>query len=149
MSVAVSDRKQTEELSKVVARRVGDLLRLPQDTSIPVPNSDWTVGETGAHLAFAMDLCARIAAGEALTYSDGTREGIAAANTESLGGLTERNGAALAGMIESSSTLYSRAGPLPEGTMRSTPAGPMPVDSLVIRADAPDDARRADGQGAP
>lgn len=132
MSVAVSNRKQTEELSKVVARRVGDLLRPLNDTSIPVPNSDWTVGETGAHLAFTKDLMARIAAGESLTYSDGTREGLAAANMETLGGFTERNGAVLAGMIESSVDAFFRAaGTLPAGTMKNTPAGTMPVDTFA------------------
>lgn len=132
MESAVSTRRRTEELSKVMSRRIGDLLRPLADTSIPVPNSEWTVGEHGAHLAFAKDLFARIAAGERLTYSDGTREGLAAANMESLGGLTERNGAALAGMIESSVDAFFRAlEPLPEGTTRNTPIGPMPVDTMA------------------
>ncbi|HEX2148692.1 MAG TPA: sterol-binding protein [Actinomycetota bacterium] len=129
MSVAVSNRRQTGELAKIVARRIGDLIRPLADTSMPVPKSEWTVGETAAHLAFAKDLMARMVAGEALTYSDGTREGLAAANMESLGGLTERNGAVLAGMIESGVDAFFRtADLLPSGSRRNSPLGPLPVD---------------------
>lgn len=131
MTVAVSNRRQTQERAVVIARRIGDLLRPLQDTSMPVPKTEWTVGETGAHLAFTKDLMARWVMGETLAYSDGTREGLAAANMESLGGFTERNGAALAGMIESSVEAYFRtAGTLPEGSLRTSPLGQLPVDVL-------------------
>lgn len=129
MTMAVLDQRQTHEMAMAVARRVGDLIRSLQDTSTPVPGTRWTVGETAAHLAFAKDLMARMAAGEALTYSDGSREGLAAANVESLGGFTERNGAVLAGMIQSSVEAFCRAaGKLPSGTLRSSPLGPLPVE---------------------
>lgn len=129
MTVAASDLRQTQEMAMAVARRVGDLIRPLQDTSTPVPGTQWTVGETAAHLAFAKDLMARMVAGEALTYSDGSREGLAAANFESLGGFTERNGAVLAGMIQSSVEAFCRtAGSLPPGTRRNSPLGPLPVE---------------------
>jgi hypothetical protein len=129
MTVTTPTRRQAKERAVVIAGRIGDLLRPLQDTSKPVPNTQWTIGETGAHLAFAKDLMARMVMGEALTYSDGTREGLAAANMESLGGFTERNGAALAEMIEASVDAFFRtAEALPEGSRRASPLGPLPVE---------------------
>lgn len=129
MTVAVSNRRQTHEMAKVMAGRIGDLIRPLADTSIPVPRSEWTVGEHAAHLAFAKDLMARMVAGEPITYSDGTREGLAAANMESLGGITDRNGATLAGMIEAGVEAFCRtADLLPDGSRRNSPLGPLPID---------------------
>ena len=129
MTVAVANRRQAQERAKIVAQRIGDLIRPLQDTAVPVPRSEWTVGEHAAHLAFAKDLMARMVAGEALTYSDGTREGLAAANMESLGGITERNGAVLAGMIDAGVEAFFRtADLLPAGSRRNSPLGPLTVE---------------------
>lgn len=129
MTVAVANRRQAQERAKIVAQRIGDLIRPLNDTAVPVPRSEWTVGEHAAHLAFAKDLMARMVAGEALTYSDGTREGLAAANMESLGGITERNGAVLAGMIDAGVEAFFRtADHLPAGSRRNSPLGPLPVE---------------------
>lgn len=129
MTVAVANLRQAQERAKTVTQRIGDLIRPLQDTAVAVPRSEWTVGEHAAHLAFAKDLMARMVAGEPLTYSDGTREGLAAANMESLGGITERNGAVLAGMIEAGVEAFFRtAEELPPGTRRNSPLGPLPVE---------------------
>jgi hypothetical protein len=135
MTVAVSNRRQTQQLALAMAHRVGDLIRPLQDTSMPVPKTAWTVGETAAHLAFTKDLLARNMAGENLSYSDGSREGLAAINMETLGGFTERNGAVLAGMIESSVEAMVRAADsLPPETVRRTPIGLLPVDTICSYA---------------
>ncbi|CAN5850351.1 hypothetical protein BH23ACT12_BH23ACT12_05900 [soil metagenome] len=129
MTAAVTNPRRSPEMARIMARKVGDLVRPLQDTSKPVPKTQWTVGETAAHLAITKDLMARMVAGEALTYSDGTREGLADANFESLGGFTERNGAVLAGMIESSVDAFcATAEVLPPGTQCASPLGPLPVE---------------------
>lgn len=129
MTVAVANRRLAQERAKIVAQRIGDLIRPLQDTAVPVPRSEWTVGEHAAHLAFAKDLMARMVAGEPITYSDGSRESLAAANLESLGGITERNGAVLAGMIEAGVEAFFRtADLLPAGSIRNSPPGPLPVE---------------------
>ena len=132
MSVAVANRRQTQELARTMAGRVGGLIRPLRDTSTPVPKTEWTVGEHAAHLAIAKDLMARMLAGEPLTYADGTREGLAQANFESLIGYTERDGAVLADRIESAVDAFCRkAETLPPNAVRNSPVGPMPVDTFT------------------
>lgn len=105
------------------------LIRPLADTATPVPRSDWTVGETAAHLAFAKGLMARMVAGEPVAYSDGTREGLAQKNMESLIGFPERNGAVLAEMIEESVAEYCiKAESRPAGTVVNGPLGAMPLE---------------------
>lgn len=113
-----------------MAVRVGDLLRdLGDRTDVAVPNSQWSVGEMAAHLAFAKELMARMAAGEQIAYADGTREGLAEANFESLAAFPERNGGSLAGRIETSVDEFCRTiDELDPQSSRPTPLGPMPVD---------------------
>lgn len=131
MSVAVSNR-QTQELAKAMAHRVAGLIRPLKDTGTPVPRSEWTVGEHAAHLAYAKDLMTRMLSGEMLTHGDGTREGFAQANLESLIGYTERNGAVLGDRIESAVEAFCRkAETLPPSATRNSPAGPMSVDTYT------------------
>lgn len=132
MTATVTDRRQTQELARTMAGRVAGLVRPLEDTSTRVPKSLWTVGEHAAHLAYTKDLMARMLAGEPLTFGDGTREGFARANMESLAGFPERNGAVLAGMIESSVEAFCRtAAGLPAGALVNSPVGRIPVDTFT------------------
>lgn len=133
MSSAVSDPAQVRQLARTMAGRVAGLLRpLADQTAIPVPNSQWTVGEHGAHLAFTKDLMARMVAGEPLTYADATREALAAKNLEVLGGFGERNGQVLAGLIEAAVDRFcSTAEVLPGDRVVGGPIGPIDVDTFT------------------
>lgn len=120
-------------LAKEMARRIAGMIRpLGANTAIPVPRSDWTVGEHAAHLAYAKDFMARCLAGESLRHGDGTREGLAAANLELLIGYTERNGAILADRLESAvDTFYRRASSMPPHATATSPVGMLPVDTYA------------------
>lgn len=132
MSQTVSGRRQTQELAKVMAGRVGNLIRPLQDTGTMVPKTEWTVGEHAAHLAYLKELMARMLAGEPLTYGDGTREGFARQNMETLIGFTERNGAVLADRIESAVEAFcQKAAALPASASANSPLGPMPVETFT------------------
>ncbi|HVL51659.1 MAG TPA: DinB family protein [Actinomycetota bacterium] len=132
MSQTVSGGKQTQELARTMAGRVAGLVRPLKDTTTMVPRSDWTVGEHAAHLAFTKDLMTRMVAGEELAYGDGTRQGLARTNMETLVGYRERNGAVLAERIESAVDAFCReAAALPAGTVRNGPLGPMPVETFT------------------
>ncbi|MFE0508809.1 maleylpyruvate isomerase family mycothiol-dependent enzyme [Streptomyces sp. NPDC058964] len=84
-------------------RETGDdiagLLRGAPDTAIPVPRSEWTLGEAAAHLALANELMADLAAGRRRPYGDGTPQSLAAANEESLAAFAERRAEPLAAVI--------------------------------------------------
>lgn len=123
---------QTGPLAQEMAGRVAELLRPLPDTGVPVPNSEWTVGEHGAHLAFTKDLMVRMLGGEPLTYADPTREAFAQKNLETLIGFSEREGAALAEMITSSvDAFWSKAQTLPGTEVVNGPLGPITVDTFT------------------
>ncbi|MDT0466143.1 maleylpyruvate isomerase family mycothiol-dependent enzyme [Streptomyces gibsoniae] len=82
------------------AADIAGLLRTAADTTAPVPDSEWTVGEAAAHLAVANELMADLAAGRERPYGDGTPQSLAAANARSLAAFEERGAEPLAAMIE-------------------------------------------------
>ncbi|MFF4038042.1 maleylpyruvate isomerase family mycothiol-dependent enzyme [Streptomyces sp. NPDC001816] len=109
------------------AEDIAALLRGVPDTTVPVPGSEWTVGEAAAHLALANELMADLAAGRERPYGDGTPQSLAAANEESLAVFEERRAEPLATMIAEQAEAFldamtrtSAQDPAP-----TTPLGPM------------------------
>ncbi|MEE1748218.1 maleylpyruvate isomerase family mycothiol-dependent enzyme [Streptomyces sp. JV184] len=84
---------------RATAEEIAAVLRGVADTSVPVPGSQWTVGEAAAHLAQANELMADLAAGRERGYGDGTPQSLAAANERALAAFGERAAEPLAGMI--------------------------------------------------
>ncbi|GAA3484484.1 maleylpyruvate isomerase family mycothiol-dependent enzyme [Streptomyces yanii] len=87
------------EAIRDTAEEIAALLRGRTDTSVPVPGSEWTLGEVAAHLAQANELMAEVAAGHERSYGDGTPQSLAAANERALAGFEERGADPLAAMI--------------------------------------------------
>lgn len=98
----ISDRDPAEEMlrtgqmAREVIGEIAGMLRDLPNTDIPVPRSEWTVGEHGAHLAFTNIGFGMFAMGLEYPYADGTRAGFAEANEGSLYGFSERGGPELA-----------------------------------------------------
>ncbi|GAA3809332.1 hypothetical protein GCM10022403_049190 [Streptomyces coacervatus] len=91
-----------EGLARAIRDTAGDiatLLKGASDTTVPVPDSEWTVGEAAAHLALANELMADLAAGHQRPYGDGTPQSLAAANAQALATFGERGAQPLASMI--------------------------------------------------
>ncbi|MFF8785165.1 maleylpyruvate isomerase family mycothiol-dependent enzyme [Streptomyces sp. NPDC015125] len=121
-------------LGAAIRETAGDiaaLLRPGTDMRLPVPGSEWTVGEAAAHLAQANELMADIAAGHARSYGDGTPQSLATANEQALAAFDERRAEPLAAMIVAQADAYLKAWDegAPEGTV-VTPLGPMGPDVL-------------------
>jgi uncharacterized protein (TIGR03083 family) len=91
------------------AEDIAALLRGRTDTSVPVPGSEWTLGEAAAHLAQANELMAEVAAGHERGYGDGTPQSLAAANERALAGFEERGADPLAAMIVAQAAAFLRA----------------------------------------
>ncbi|MGH3311499.1 MAG: maleylpyruvate isomerase family mycothiol-dependent enzyme [Streptomyces sp.] len=108
------------------AEEIATLLRGVADTSLPVPRSEWTVGEAAAHLAQANELMADLAAGNERSYGDGTPQSLATANERALAQFDEREAEPLARMIteQAGAFLKAAAQPAAQGTL-VTPMGPM------------------------
>jgi len=123
-----------EGLARAIRETAGDiatLLESASDTTVPVPDSQWTLGEAAAHLALANELMADLAAGHERPYGDGTPQSLAAANAQALDAFAERGAQPLASMITEQADLFldavdraasdeSTAGPA-----LVTPLGPM------------------------
>ena len=114
------------------AEEIAALLRGGADTGLPVPGSEWSVGEAAAHLAQANELMADIAAGHARSHGDGTPQSLAAANERALAAFGERGAEPLAAMIvDAGRRLSEGAGARARRTEPSlTPLGPMDPDVL-------------------
>ncbi|MFD3421971.1 maleylpyruvate isomerase family mycothiol-dependent enzyme [Streptomyces decoyicus] len=113
------------------AEEIAALLRGCADTGLPVPGSEWNVGEAAAHLAQANELMADIAAGHARSYGDGTPQSLAAANERALAAFDERGAEPLAAMIVAQAEAYLKAMDerATDGTV-ATPLGPMDPEVL-------------------
>lgn len=85
------------------------MLRGTTDTSVPVPRSEWTLGQAAAHLAQANELMADLAAGQERSYGDGTPQSLAEANERALAGFEERDADPLAEMIVTQADAYLAA----------------------------------------
>ncbi|MFJ9867718.1 maleylpyruvate isomerase family mycothiol-dependent enzyme [Streptomyces sp. NPDC101165] len=109
------------------AEDIAALLRGVPDTAVPVPGSEWTVGEAAAHLALANELMADLAAGRERPYGDGTPQSLAAANEESLAVFGERRAEPLATMIAEQAEVFLDAltRTPAEDPAPTTPLGPM------------------------
>ncbi|MFB7558224.1 maleylpyruvate isomerase family mycothiol-dependent enzyme [Streptomyces brevispora] len=111
---------------RATAEEIAALLRDAPDTGLPVPRSEWTVGEAAAHLAQANELMADVAAGRPRDYGDGTPQGLAAANERALAAFGERAGAPLAAMIVAQADAFLDAvAEYPVDETLMTPMGPM------------------------
>ncbi|KOV64094.1 sterol-binding protein [Streptomyces sp. MMG1121] len=109
------------------AEDIAALLRSASDTALPVPGSEWTVGEAAAHLALANELMADLAAGRQRPYGDGTPQSLAAANARSLTTFKERRAEPLAQVItdQAEAFLDAMSRTVPDGPAPATPLGPM------------------------
>ncbi|MET8586045.1 maleylpyruvate isomerase family mycothiol-dependent enzyme [Streptomyces collinus] len=119
-----------EGLGQAIRGTAGDiaaLLRGARDTAVPVPGSEWTVGEAAAHLALANELMADLAGGKERPYGDGTPQSLAGANERSLADFTERRAEPLATMIteQAEAFLDVMARPAAEGVEGGTPTSPL------------------------
>ncbi|MFE1884623.1 maleylpyruvate isomerase family mycothiol-dependent enzyme [Streptomyces diastatochromogenes] len=116
-----------EDLGQAIrgtAEDIAALLRGVPDTAVPVPGSEWSVGEAAAHLALANELMADLASGRERPYGDGTPQSLAAANAESLAGFGERRAEPLATMIAEQADVFLDA-VARTGTAGRTPTTPM------------------------
>ncbi|MFI1466326.1 maleylpyruvate isomerase family mycothiol-dependent enzyme [Streptomyces wuyuanensis] len=122
------------------AAEIAALLSGAADTGIPVPGSEWTLGEAAAHLAQANELMADIAAGRERRHGDGTPQSLAAANALALAGFAERGAGPLAAMIVEQAEAFLGAvaardaredrEPAVPGEPLHTPLGPMDLATL-------------------
>lgn len=123
--------ERNTEAAREVVLKVADMLDGLSDTSIPVPRSEWNVGEQGAHIAFANIGFGMFAMGLDYPYSDGTQAGLAEENEISLVGFPERDGTALAEHLRTA--VENFIGAVKAGDpdqLVSTPLGKMPRGTL-------------------
>ncbi|MGY6026589.1 maleylpyruvate isomerase family mycothiol-dependent enzyme [Streptomyces spinosirectus] len=123
-----------EGLARAIRETAGDIATLlhgVSDTTVAVPDSQWTVGEAAAHLALANELMADLAAGQARPYGDGTPQSLAAANAQTLATFRERGAEPLASMIAEQADAFLHAVDRQAGDESAagpalvTPLGPM------------------------
>ena len=135
MGVLVVDRAASREALLEVSKELAEMIRPLGDTAVPVPHSDWTVGEAANHVATAGQLFVDLANGVPRVHGDVTKEGLAAANAEWLARDPERRADRLADVIVSSTQAFldvveSR----PPGQPVVTPAGKMDMETFVSYA---------------
>lgn len=122
---------QNTEAARVVVNRMADMLDGLAETEIPVPRSEWSVGEHGAHIAFTNIGFGMFAMGLEYLHGDGTRAGLAEANDVALIGFPERDGTALAHHLRTAVETFIgavRAAPADEEV--PSPLGWMPRGTL-------------------
>ncbi|MDQ4148477.1 MAG: DinB family protein [Actinomycetota bacterium] len=123
---------RTGEVARDVVEEIAGMLEALPDTNIPVPRSEWTVGEHGAHLAFANIGFGMFAMGLEYPYGDGTKAGLSEANDAALYGFPERGGPELAQHLVTATDNF-----LAQLQVRSpddecpSPLGRMPLRTLV------------------
>src|SRR5437899_361284 len=132
MGAMVASLIEVQQAGETIAGRNADMVRSLSDLNIPIPHSEWTVGEAAAHLAFTTIGMAMMARGMEIPYGDGTREGLALANEVALEGFTERDGAVLAQrMMDATAMLFAEATVQPPDRICTTPMGTMPIEGLT------------------
>lgn len=120
------------EAAREVVLKTADMLDGLPSTDIPVPRSEWTVGEQGAHIAFANIGFGMFAMGLEYPHGDGTKAGLAEANDVALYGFPVRDGSELAGHLRQGIDTFiaaARAGD-PDQDCPS-PLGHMPLGTLT------------------
>lgn len=90
------DLGRMREAVEEVARRVADMVRELPHTAVPIPNSEWTVGEAAAHLVSTQGLFVEGLAGASSPYGDGSLDRFPSVNARLLAELPEREGPTLA-----------------------------------------------------
>jgi uncharacterized protein (TIGR03083 family) len=147
------DRERLSAAAIRAVERIAGMVRDLPDTGIPIPGSEWTVGETAAHLAFTNIGLAIMARGLFIPYADGTPEGFAEANAGSLEGYPDRDGAVLAGrIVDGMRAFLAEAAAQPPGRLYETPMGTMDMDtfaSYALTHNLMHGCAIADGLGAP
>lgn len=114
-----------------VAGQVAEMLRPLEDSNIPIPRSEWTVGEAAAHVSDAQMFFARVAGGEDIRHGDGTAESLAHANKGLLERNQERRGEVLANaLVNNTQEFLQRAASTPAAKMLHTPMGDMDADTM-------------------
>jgi hypothetical protein len=132
MATALTDMAAVQQAAETIAHRVAAIVRNLPDVNIRIPNSEWTVGEAAAHLAFANLGMAMMARGLEIPYGDGTRAGLQEANAVALEGFTERDGSVLADrMVAAVGMVFEEARVQPPDRVCMTPMGRMPVECLL------------------
>lgn len=117
---------------EAVAGRIAAMLRSGVDPNLPIPRSDWTVGEAAAHLAFTTLGLGMMARGIQIPYGDGTREGLQEANLLALEGYSERDLEALAGeLVTHTRIVFEEANAAPPDQVCVTPMGRVGIDGLT------------------
>src|SRR5918992_5746368 len=117
--IAAAAHATVEELAEMIGKL--------EDTGVPIPRSEWTVGEAGAHLAFAAIGFSLFARGLYYPYGDGTPQGLAGANEEALYGFAERGGPELAAHLrEGTRNFLAEVATRPPDQTCHSPLGEMP-----------------------
>jgi uncharacterized protein (TIGR03083 family) len=88
--------------------RTAELLRGIEDPGIPIPDSEWTIGESAAHLAIGAEGYSEYARGLARRYPIDVTD-IAGSTRRALQAMPERDGDKLAAMLESGIELFLEA----------------------------------------
>jgi uncharacterized protein (TIGR03083 family) len=149
----VADRDRISAALVDVAGRIAAMVRDLSDTAIPIPRSEWTVGEAAAHLAYTNIGLAIMARGVFIPYADGTRAGFAEANAAALEGYTDRDGPLLAGrIVDGARSFVAEAAAQPPGGTYETPMGSMDLDTFaayVLTHNLMHGCQIADALGAP
>jgi uncharacterized protein (TIGR03083 family) len=128
----VVDRDRIGAALRSVGDRIAAMVRDLPDTAIPIPRSEWTVGEAAAHLAYTNIGLAIMARGLFIPYADGTRAGFAEANADALESYPDRDGALLAGrIVDGIRAFVAEAAAQPPGGSYQTPMGTMDLDTFA------------------
>ncbi|MGH2721353.1 MAG: maleylpyruvate isomerase N-terminal domain-containing protein [Actinomycetota bacterium] len=126
--MAAVDMDELAQAARAVAGRVAAMVRDLPDTDIPIPRSEWTVGEAAAHLSYANLGMAMMARGLAIPHGDGTQAGLAEANDAALEGDPLRDGPGLAArLVEGARLFFEEVAAQPPGSMCPTPMGEMEI----------------------
>jgi hypothetical protein len=120
------------DASRGTVEEMADMIGRLEDTAIPIPRSEWTVGEAGAHLAFAAIGFSLFARGLYYPYGDGTPQGLADANEAALLGFSERGGPELAAHLrEGTRNFLAEVAVRPPDQVCHSPLGEMPLGTLA------------------
>lgn len=132
METTLTEMSARRAACETVASRIAAMLRSGVDPSLPLPRSEWTVGEAAAHLAFTTLGLGMMARGLVIPYGDGTPEGLAEANDVALLGFSERNLDALAAdLVTNTGIVFDEAAAAPAGQICMTPMGQVGLDGLT------------------
>jgi uncharacterized damage-inducible protein DinB len=131
LSAEVTDRAKLRQAIESVAGQIAAMIKDLPDTNVPIPKTEWTVGEAAAHMSDAQRLFSRLAAGEQVIHGDGTIASLEQANRGALVANTERNGATLAASIVDHTQSFLRlASAMPPTRAVDTPMGRMDTETM-------------------